>query len=152
MSIQRHANGKVVGGSGKSLRIVLGIPELDRKLRSLPAKLEKKVVRQALREALKPLLAATRQAAPQGLTGQLRRAVRLRAAKRTRKGNIRFIVQIGAGFFVGKTFYGSFVELGTKYIEARHFMTRVYESHKEAAKQDAIARIKSGVDSAIASL
>ncbi len=143
------AKTNIKAGTGRSL--VIGVPDIDRKLKKLPAALARKTLSTSMRESMRPVLTAVREETPVGETGQLRRAIRLRVAK-TKRGNIKLVVMIGEGFFVGKTFYGSFVELGAEHIEARLFMTRVYERMKAAVKRDAIARISSGLDAAIKGL
>ena len=135
-------------GGGKA--IVVGIPEIDRKMRRLPAVVGRKVLSKAFRESMKPILSAAKEAAPVGATGQLKAAIRLRVGKVKRgSGQVKMVVLIGKGWFKGDQYYGSFVELGTERIKARLFMTSVYERMKESAKADAIARVRAGIDEAI---
>lgn len=97
--------------------------ELRRALKSLTPALEKKALRTALRTAAKPILATARANAPktQGTKhpdrpppGTLRKSIKIRAFKRTRKGRVGFSIGMGSKDYVGKAFYGSFQEYGWK--------------------------------------
>lgn len=130
--------------NGRSTALVTGVAEIDRALRSLEPKLGKGVIRKEMRKALKDTQAAAKQLAPVA-SGAVRDAIKIRAGK-AKRGRISIIVILGAGDFVGKTFYGSFVDLGTKRILARMFMTRAFESTKESAKSQVIAGILAGLE------
>jgi len=135
-------------GGGKAF--VLGIAEIDKKMRRLEPKIAKQVVRKEIREAMKPILAAAKEAAPVGETGQLKAAIRLRVGKVKRgTGQIKFVVMIGKGFFKGDQYYGGFVHFGTNRMHARLFLTAVYERLKDSAKSRAIQGILAGLDRAI---
>jgi HK97 gp10 family phage protein len=73
---------------------ITGLPSLDRKLKALEPRVAKKVVRQALRKGAKRVQARVKQLAPKGPTGQTRKAVKVRAFKRSRKGTIGVKVRI----------------------------------------------------------
>lgn len=90
-----------------------GHHELDAQLKGLAVAIQKKLFRQAARKAARPVLDDAKRNAPIGKTGKLRKAIRLRAMKRTRTGRIGVQVTIGERYFSGSTFYGGFVELGT---------------------------------------
>jgi HK97 gp10 family phage protein len=124
--------------------IVTGIKEIDRTLRRLEPKIAKKLIRQSMRAALKPVRAAVIASAPVGETGQLRKAVKLKAGPR-RKGVIELDVQIGAGSFKGETYYGAMVELGTKKQQAQHYMREAFEKTAPAAKALGIELIGKGI-------
>jgi len=99
--------------STKTTLIITGIPELDRKLRGLDAKLGKKYIRKATREALVPVKEQTKKNAPVN-TGALRNAVKIKALKRSRK---QFGAVVQAGNQTGNIrdeFYGGFQEWGWK--------------------------------------
>lgn len=135
-----------------------GDKELDRKFRDLPLKVEKKVLREALRPATKIILEGAKQAAPVG-SGQLQKSLRVRAGKRTRKNVVTMQVVTGKEFFQGDTFYGAFEEFGHR-IGSRslgdqravypgtHFIEHAYKSKAEEAKNDAIQRIAIGIEKA----
>ncbi len=86
--------------SGKGIAFKIeGLGKLQKSLDALPAAVAKKAVRQSIREALKPLKRAVEEKAPVGKTLAIRRSVKLRAAKRARKGRIAAEVRIGQGDF-----------------------------------------------------
>jgi HK97 gp10 family phage protein len=139
--------------------VITGVKALDRKLKALEPKVAKKVIRQALRKAAKPVQARTRALAPVGETGQVKRAVKIRASTRTRKKVIRLRVLIGKGDFVGQQFYGAFAEYGTKQSgtgrkggrrrpgqKGQHFMKRAFDQTKDQARRIAIDEITAGIE------
>ena len=144
----------------KTKYILTGVKEIDRRLLALPATLERKVIRKALRNAAKPIQAAVKQIAPKQ-SGQLKKAVKVRAYKKSRKG-FGFAVRLGAGDFKGDTFYGAFQEYGwktgsrksqnRKQVEGKHFMLKTYEARKDGARLAAMEEIKKGIDVAVAEL
>lgn len=88
-----------------------------------PRRVRDLVLRRALRAAGKIVLARARELAPVRATrkkkdgtrvrgGTLRRSLRVRAMKRTRKGRIGVVVQSAAGNFGGKAFYTGLQEFG----------------------------------------
>lgn len=87
-----------------------GAIELRAKLKEIDTKVSKTYLRQALRAGAKVIQQACLQAAPVK-TGQTKRAIKVRAAKRSRKG-ITMMVSIGKGMFTGDTFYAGFLEYG----------------------------------------
>lgn len=92
--------------------VITGIGELDRRLRALEAKIAKQAIRQGLRAGMKDVQAKARALAPRD-QGTLKRDIKVRATKRTRKRRLGIKVQIGENgrAQVGK-FYGAFQELG----------------------------------------
>src|SRR5512144_387477 len=78
--------------------IVTGIRELDRKLSGLPDKVQKKIARSALSQALTIEVKAMRAAAPVGATGALKESIGKRLGRNRRKG----ISEAKAGINVGK--------------------------------------------------
>lgn len=132
-----------------------GDKRLDRKFAALPMKVEKKILRQALRPAAKLILDSARQNAPVD-TGALRKSLAVRAGKRTRKGTVRVQVQTSDGMFTGKTFYGAFQELGhhrgkrslgsgRPMIPGKHYIKRAFDSRKFAAQVLAQSLIAEGI-------
>lgn len=89
------------------------------RMRALPAKIQSKVLRPALRAAAKPIAAEAKSNIDKDNspnwpdTGRLKRSIRVRAAKR-RKGVVGVRVVTGKDFFAGETFYGAFREFGHK--------------------------------------
>lgn len=92
---------------------VTGIPELDAKLRSLEPKLAKKIYRRSVRKAAKPVLDTARSLAPVE-SGDLKRSLKIRAMKRSRRNKHIVGVQVVTGkeWFKGDQFYAAFIEFG----------------------------------------
>lgn len=63
---------------------MLGDKKLQRQLSKLPARVEKRIVRKALRAAARPVLRAAKQKCPVD-TGALKKGLKIRARKRSRK-------------------------------------------------------------------
>ena len=136
-------------GSGISIKLV-GAERLQRMLKDVPAKDAKKAIRTGARAGSKIITAKAKQLAPVR-SGAVRRAIRTRAAERRRR-YVGTVTRIGAGFFVGKEFYGSFAELGhhvgnrklgaaRKWVEGQSFMRRAASQNKDRAARKAIVII-----------
>ena len=148
-----------------------GDADLFRKFDALPRKLQGKVLRPALRAGAKVILAGVLVSVPRR-TGRLARAIKIKSAKRTRKGTVGVNVQVGEGDFIGKTFYGGFVQFGhgigkrvagTKHrkgavagmvaagsdtrerVRARPFMTIGFKARKERAKTIIMDKLRQGI-------
>lgn len=124
-----------------------GIKPLLKKLKSFPAKIEKKILRQALRAGGKIFQQQAKANAPvkSGLT---KRSLKVRSMKRSRT-RVGIRVATSAKDYTGDTFYASFVEYGHKLgrrpgrgsknkdtrrtIEGKHFIRSAYESKKDQA-------------------
>jgi len=120
----------IKAGSGISGTIRLrGAKQLLEALKTLDDKLAKKVYREAMRAAAKPILETAKANAPV-VTGALRKSLKIRAIKRTRKGRVGVVISTDKGFFKGETFYGSFIEFGTKNMPAHPFIRPAFDSHK----------------------
>lgn len=122
---------------------ITGLREVQRKLNALPDKVQKKVVRAALRRATVILQKAVKADAPVGDTGQLRKAVKITTS--FRKGVISAKVTIGKKNFVGDTYYAAIVEFGSKYQEGQHFMERAFDANKQNVAEQAAVEIKDGI-------
>lgn len=147
--------------------VIQGMKEIDRALQALPDAVAKRVIKQAIRESLKPIRAAVRAETPVGRTGLLKKNIKIRSAKRTRKQRIWLDVGTSEKDYVGKQFYGAMVEFGhdlvrgghkksggrvVGHVDGRHFMERAFESTAEAAKHDAETRIRAGIEAETAKL
>jgi Bacteriophage HK97-gp10, putative tail-component len=127
--------------------IVTGVRDIDRKLKSLLPRLERKVIRQGMRAGLK-LMAAEVKAQSPVETGATRRNVKVRSLRR-RRNTISMEVRIKAvdelkrtSAKTGKTvFYPAIVEY-----KRRHFMRRSFDAKKEAARKLTITTIRAGVE------
>lgn len=120
-------------GGGISFSI-LGVDPVKRALKLLPKRVAKKVIHQAMRPAMKEVAAKVKELVPVD-TGLTRHSVKVRAAKRSRKG-FGINVQIGEGDYKGQTFYAAFVEYGTVKMPAARFMLRSYLAKRDAAKKE----------------
>lgn len=83
---------------------------LEKKLKELPKGIRNKVIRQSLRAGAKIVHTETKAQAPVD-SGLLKSALKVRAAKRSRK-RIAVNVQTKDGDYKGETFYGAFVTYG----------------------------------------
>ena len=102
---------------------VQGLKEVQEKLRQLGQKTAKKYVRKSLRAGAKPVLSQARSNAPVK-TGLVRRSLRIVGGK-GRKGVVQVRIVLGVKLYVGKSYYGAFVEIG-------HFTGRRLKGFKGA--------------------
>ena len=86
------------------------VARIERMLRTLPKTIRNKILRQEMRREAKTLVAPSKAATPVK-TGKLRKSVKVRAQKRSRKG-IGVFVGYSDKPFVGDMFYGAFLEWG----------------------------------------
>lgn len=112
---------------------ITGVKEIDKALKKLEPKVRKKMVRQAMRPALKPVQATAKEKCPVD-TGALRDSIKVKAAKRSRR---TMGVDVRS---VGVPYYGP-VEYGSKDRPPAGFMRNAYDTGKDKAKDDAINRI-----------
>lgn len=106
----------------KGAVIATGYRELDRKLASLEPKIQKKVGRKVLRDAVKAIVLPKAKAGAPIDTGQLEKSLTVRAMKRSRKARIGFEVTTGGKNRKGEYFYGWFHEFGTKHMKSDPFL------------------------------
>ena len=143
---------------------ITGDKELINSLKKLPKLVARKCLRQAMRPAMKLVQTAAKNNAPVK-TGLTQKAIKVRALRRSTKF-IGIDVQIGEGDYKGKTFYGAFLEYGTKErfhkagkgqtmvaagygkIEPHEFMKDAYKSVGETAKAYAIRKLKELIEEA----
>lgn len=146
--------------AGKGTWVVTGIKGLDKALKALPAKIEKKVLRQAMRKGVKPIQAAAKANVPVR-SGTLKKAIKVRAMKR-KKDRLGVLVIVGQGDFKGETFYGAMIEYGhfagkrgtpdRKFVEAKPFMRPAFETNKEAVGKETVRLIREGVENEVKGL
>jgi HK97 gp10 family phage protein len=132
-----------------------GVKEIKKAFRELEPKLARKVIRQAIRKGLKPVLAAVKRNTPVSsrpgsaaaghAPGELRKMVKLRASKKRKRGVIGLTVNISDNR-QGKTYYGAFVNFGTKKIKPRHFVEKSYAETKDQAAAIAKREILAGIE------
>lgn len=137
---------------------ITGLDQINKKLKELDSKVGKKIVRKALRIALKPMQQKVKANVPVD-TGQTKRAIKILAGK-TKKGRISIRVVLGKGYYKGDSFYGAFQEFGhfqgsrklgasRKEIPGKHFMRDAFEAEKEHTKSEAERLILEGINEAI---
>lgn len=125
--------------------VITGAKEIDRRLHALGPKVARQVVVGAMREVMKETIAPEVMAdAPAGETGDLRRAVKVRAGQRSRKGPTMYVLIDGAS--LGDKFYAAFRELGTRFMKGSHFMKRAYDGKAAGAKDRVIRLIAKRTD------
>lgn len=125
---------------------ITGMEALVARLKALPLKVQRRVVRPAMREAGKVVLEAARNTVPIGETGRLSRSLKVRAKKRTRKGTIGVNVTAGASLFSGPAYYGGFVEFGTRKMVGRHFMQEAFQRSAASSNAAACDKIAAGIE------
>lgn len=121
-----------------------GIEEISRAFRELEPKLARKVIRQAARKGLKPVLRAIKKSVPVR-SGALKKLVKIQAAKRRRRGVISLTVNINSDR-QGKAFYGAFLNYGTKKMDQRAFMQKSFKETKAEAAAVTTAEILAGIE------
>lgn len=113
-----------------------GLEGLERRMRLLPGRLERKVIRRATRLGANTVRTAVRRRAPHGPTGRLRRSIvtrySRRRSQRAGKGAVVYTVRN-----LRDVFYAFFLEMGTRFMAARPFFRPAFES----SKRDALRRI-----------
>lgn len=143
-------------GGGRRVRInVTGVPSIDRKLRTLPDKVARKVLRQAIRKGLKPVRAEAQRLVPVD-SGLTKRSIKVRAWPKRRRGQVALEVRTADGDYQGETFYAAFVEFGhfqgpraaggrRTWVPERPFMRPAFDNKKRAARKVAIREIHAGI-------
>lgn len=92
---------------------IVGGKELAAALKTLPEKVQKKILRPAMFQATAVILSEARRLA-HVLTGLLKSTLTAKV-RFSKNGAVRGIVQTKAGDYRGETFYGSFLEYGHKH-------------------------------------
>ncbi len=134
------------------LVVITGIQDIDRKLKTLEPRLQKKVLRQSMRAGMKIIQSEMMAQAPVD-TGLMRSKVEVRALKSKGRHKIAIEARIGADekFVVitksGKRyFYPAAVEYGTRDLIANPFGRRAYEAKADVARAKTVFDIKVGVE------
>lgn len=103
-----------------------GLAELNRKLRELPRKVQRRGLRRAVRAGAEPIRERAEELAPRR-TGRLARNI----VTRYRTSRVdRAVIEVGPGL---RAFYGKFQELGTSRHPARPFLRPAFDAGKDAA-------------------
>lgn len=127
-----------------ALELELDITELDNKLLALPKSLANKGARKATRAAAKVVLADAKALVPED-TGQLKRSLKVRSRKRSRrnKGTVGHSVVTGESLFTGDQYYGGFIELGTRKKEADPYLRPALWGNQPEILRQYVAVLKS---------
>ena len=89
---------------------VRGAKDIERRLKQIVPRLRKQVLTKAARVAMRPIMQAAKSRAPR-LTGQLKKAIRMRAMKKSRV-RVGIYVAGAEQWFQGDQFYLAFQEFG----------------------------------------
>jgi HK97 gp10 family phage protein len=128
------------------LVVVTGIKELDAKLKTLAPRVQRKVVRQSLRAAAKPIQARAKHGAPEGETGKLRASIKVRAGKTKRRDVIAIDVLVDKKDFDGMGWHGAAVEFGTSKMDAQPYMLPAFVQQGPSARDYAERLIRDGIE------
>lgn len=123
---------------------LIGMKEIHKAFKDLEPKVAKKVVRKALRKGMKIVLAEAKVKAPTGETKQLKKSLKIKARKRSRKV-IAMDLTSGKGDFKGDQYYAAMVEYGTKKQPAQHYMRDAFEAKGGVAAKAIKDAIRDGI-------
>lgn len=126
------------------------VRKLNRKLKTLESKIEKKITRQALRAGAKVIAKEAKLRAPID-EGGLKRRIKVWALKRSRK-RIGVLVGTSAKEYTGDQFYGAFVEYGTSKMPARPWLAPAAEAKGDEAARIVEQKIAEGIEREINNL
>jgi len=132
---------------------ITGLKELQQALNQLPLEIQKRPLRSAVSAGAKVIVDEAKRLAPQGETGNLRKALyRYRSRSQSSRGQETFLVgvrkgkknyvdsaknrrlnRVGKKYTVeGEAYYWRFIEFGTSKMPARPFLRPAFESKKES--------------------
>lgn len=109
-----------------------GLAEAERALRELGPKIAKRVLRKAVKAGGNRVLLAAQLKSPYD-TGLLLSTLVARTGTSKKRGTVSARVGMKAGDFKGEAFYGSFVEYGTKHMEARPYLRPAFDEQRDNA-------------------
>jgi HK97 gp10 family phage protein len=114
---------------------ITGIKDIDKKLTKLGAKVTKKILRKAMRPVMKEVQKTAKSLVPVD-TGNLKKGIKVRSAKRSRK-YIGLDVRTDDDNFIAK-----FVEYGTENQSPQPFMRPAFDQHEKPGKEKAMDTIR----------
>lgn len=131
---------------------ILGDKDLDRKFAQATAKLQKKVLRPAMRKGARPILQDAKVGAPVRL-GRMKKTLKIRAMKRSRN-RIGVMIQTGTRAQLGidandPYYYPMAVETGTRRMAARPFMRPALKKNKAKTMGILSREIRRGLQSIV---
>lgn len=121
------------------MRVTVDIREVTRALKELEPKVQKKIVKKAMRKGMKIVQQSAKDHAPVE-TGTTKDAIKVRAAKLGRK-SIGIDVRVGEGEYKGETYYAAFLEYGTSKMEPKPFMRTAYDTKKDQVQEITVQEI-----------
>lgn len=129
--------------------MVFGDKQLQRRLSNLILKLQRKVVRKSLREAARPIHAASKAKCPV-LTGRLRKSIKLRAMRRAR-GRFGMRIITGTREELGipadePYYYPAAVETGHGNVPAYPFLRPALHENRGKALKIACQFLRQGIE------
>jgi HK97 gp10 family phage protein len=129
--------------------VVTGIKEIDRKLKELEPKIQRKVLRQAMRSGMKHVFQEALMRVSV-LTGLLKKNIKLRAMKRKRN-RVGLLVQVKSDPGLVKTskdgkryFYPASVEWGHGSVPPHPFMRPAYDLKGPEARDTTLSELLAG--------
>lgn len=160
-----------VAGAGKRLAgtsvavAITGYGAIDKRLKRLEPKLQKKVYLQSMRAAMKIVqedaqanaraafvgatkrraAGTTRSGGKSRSTGATVRGIKVRATKRSRK-RFGVDVRVNGGAYVDKTYYAAFLEFGTRKMKPMPFLAPAYAAKKRMARMVAMKAMLAGLN------
>ena len=118
---------------------------LQRDFSNLTSKMQRAVLRDALRSAARPVVASAKSKVPTR-TGALKRGIAQRVSVKA-SGKAEAIIG-----FDRKQFYGRFAELGTSKMAARPFLRPALDESQQKIEQAFVEAINRGINSKTAAL
>ena len=125
------------------MRTIIGAVELGNILKTLPTRVQTRILGPALREGAKIVADEARRLAPVAneakhgkyahSPGQLKASIKVRAGKH-RRNERKMLAMTGSGFYVGNEFYGGFVEYGHGIGKASSAVRSTQESIRKAKR------------------
>lgn len=127
---------------------IKGLEELIKKLTSIPNKLEKKVIRSAVRQGANVIKSKAQEYVPVD-KGELKKSIKVSGA-RSKPGVIAFRIRpVGSKKKGISVFYGRFQEFGTSKMAAQPFMRPAYDEAGDDVINVVIDTIKSKLDEGV---
>lgn len=134
--------------AGNQHIVVYNMDKVLSKLYTLENKIQGKVIRKANRVGAKHFLLLAMKNVPVK-SGRLKRSLKIKTP-RAKKDRVSIMIGTGEGLsqnFSGKTFYGAFVNYGTKNAKANPFLTNAFRNGESYAERLVIATLEQGMKS-----